>query len=118
MAFILLLSHINTSMFFPVVEEVDFYDAKGRQINDVNSVVEFIVQDLVAGDDGGNVPADDEDNDQPNYFQLHKGVQKVTPPEMALLPVMLPAAKPISFLPDYMPLPQGCSDIIVPPPKA
>ncbi|WP_162303858.1 hypothetical protein [Paracnuella aquatica] len=109
---------MNTSMFFPVMEEMDLYDARGVQVDDVNSVVEYIVQDVLMSEHDKQLPADDEDNDQPHYFHLHKEVKKIVPPEITLLPEILPATKPHFFSPDFLPLPKGCSDIVIPPPKA
>jgi hypothetical protein len=37
LAFILLLSHMNTSMFLPQVPEDDIYDGNGNQVDDINS---------------------------------------------------------------------------------
>jgi len=118
LAFILLISHMNTSMFFPVTEEMDFYDAKGRQVDDVNSVVEYIVQDVIMDDHGKKPPADDEDNDQPHYFHLNKEIKKIVPTEIVLLPEILPLERPQFVLRDIMTLPKVSTDIIIPPPKA
>jgi hypothetical protein len=38
LAFILLLSHINTSMLLPQVPEVDVYDANGNQAVAVSKI--------------------------------------------------------------------------------
>jgi type III secretory pathway component EscR len=42
LAAILVLLHMNFSMFIPQVDEVDIYDANGCQTEDVNSLVDFI----------------------------------------------------------------------------
>ncbi|HEY5464215.1 MAG TPA: hypothetical protein VIJ95_13220 [Hanamia sp.] len=42
LAFILLISHMNTSMFFPQVPEQDIYDSKGNQIDNITSIVEWV----------------------------------------------------------------------------
>lgn len=66
-AFILLLSHMNTSMFLPQVAEEDQYDANGQQIDDINSVVEYIAVSL-----GYDHTADDEDDDSGQNLHLAK----------------------------------------------
>lgn len=42
LAFILLVSHMNTSMFFPQVPEQNEYDSKGNQIDNITSIVEWV----------------------------------------------------------------------------
>jgi len=42
LAFILLLSHMNTSMFFPQVPEEDVYDSRGNQLDNITSIVEWV----------------------------------------------------------------------------
>ena len=40
------MSHLNVSMFFPVVEERDIYSSSGEQQDDINSVLEFVFKKL------------------------------------------------------------------------
>lgn len=42
LAFILIISHMNTSMFFPMVPEQDVFDSKGNQIDNITSIIEWI----------------------------------------------------------------------------
>lgn len=65
LAFLLLLSHMNTSMFLPQVPEVDVYNHDGEQIDDINSVVELFMVYL-----GWDTVPDDEDNDSGQQFHL------------------------------------------------
>ena len=67
LAFILLLSHMNVSMFLPQVPEADVYDENGNQTDDINSVVEFVMVKL-----GIDHHADDEDDDSGQNFHLVK----------------------------------------------
>ncbi len=67
LAFLLLISHMNTSMFLPQVPESDVFDAGGNQVDDVNSVVEFIMVKL-----GVDHRADDEDDDNGQNLHLVK----------------------------------------------
>ena len=62
-AFILLLCHLNTSMFLPQVDEDDQYDAHGQQIDDLNTVSEYIDQVVL-----GDVDKTPEDEDNMHYY--------------------------------------------------
>ena len=42
LAFILVISHMNTSMFFPQVPEQNVYDSKGNQLDNITSIVEWV----------------------------------------------------------------------------
>ena len=64
-AFILLLCHMNTSMFLPQVAEVDTYNDNGQLKDDINSVAEYIEVML-----GYDHTADDEDDDSGQNFHL------------------------------------------------
>ena len=58
---------MNTSMFLPQVAETDVYDANGKQVDDINSVVEYFAVVL-----GFDHTADDEDDDNGQNFHLIK----------------------------------------------
>lgn len=104
-------------MFFPIVEEKDVYDEMGVQVNDVNSVVEYIVHDVFLKNKK-KAPSHDEDNDQPHYFHLHKGIKKLAPVVTVLpLQAICPRQREFATL-DIIFLPEVSSDIIIPPPKA
>lgn len=64
-AFLLLVSHMNTSMFLPQVPEHDVYDAHGNQVDDINSIAELVLVSL-----GIDQTADDEDDDCGQNFQF------------------------------------------------
>lgn len=64
-AILVLLSHMNTSMFLPQVPMEDVYDKNGQQLEDINSVVEWVLVSLGIDD----VP-DDEDDDTGQQFRL------------------------------------------------
>ncbi|MCF6407526.1 hypothetical protein L3C95_31835 [Chitinophaga filiformis] len=64
-AYILLFIHINTTMFIPVADEKDVYDACGRQINDINTFFELINEVMLGNTD---VAGQDEDDDLAHYF--------------------------------------------------
>lgn len=68
LAFILILSHLNTSMFIPQMnEEVDVYDSAGNQVDDINTLIEYIDQDVLGHYDP--TPEDeDDDTDRPLHI--------------------------------------------------
>jgi hypothetical protein len=63
--FLVLLLYINTSMVRPAVDEVDSFDHCGRQLDDINSLLEFIDQIVLGNQD--DTP-EDEDDDKANLF--------------------------------------------------
>ncbi len=67
LAFILLISHMNVSMFLPQVPESDVYDENGKLADDINSVVEYVMVKF-----GIDHHADDEDDDNGQNFHLVK----------------------------------------------
>jgi len=69
-AFILLLCHMNASMFLPQVAEDDVYDKNGIQEDDINSVLEYFSVAL-----GYDTTPDDEDDDSGQNFHLAKTVE-------------------------------------------
>ena len=64
LAFILLISHMNTSMFLPQVVEQDAFDSTGQQINDINSVWEFVDEEILGND---SAPFDEDDDNGQNF---------------------------------------------------
>ncbi|MEO9145339.1 MAG: hypothetical protein ABI237_07245 [Ginsengibacter sp.] len=65
LAFILLISHMNTSMFLPQAPEVDVYDTNGNQLDDITSIVELVRVQL-----GYDHHADDENDDSGQNFHI------------------------------------------------
>ena len=70
LAFILLISHMNTSMFFPQVPEQDVYDIKGNQLDNITSIVEWVRVEL-----GLDHTADNENNDTAQNLHPVKDIQ-------------------------------------------
>lgn len=115
-AFILILCHINFSMFLPQVPEFDCYDKNGQQIDDINSVVEYVEVTL-----GYDHTADDEDDDNGQNFHLVKAVEYYYEQKVVVLEtekVQIEQSVPKHF--DHMvPYTQTCyPDIPTPPPDA
>jgi hypothetical protein len=65
LAFTLLISHMNTSMFLPQVPMADVYDANGNQEDDITSIVELVRVKL-----GLDHTADDENDDSGQNFHI------------------------------------------------
>lgn len=67
-AFLLLINHINTSMFLPQAMEQDAYDNTGSQINDINSVFEFV--NVAVFGHHQNPPVDEDDDNGQNFHLI------------------------------------------------
>ncbi len=113
LAFILLLSHMNTSMFLPQVPEDDVYDANGNQVDDINSVVEYVMVKL-----GLDHHADDEDDDSGQNFHLVKNAEFFPPVFSEIKTNDFFTTEPAVFG-EYKEnkIPMISFDIIIPPPK-
>ena len=68
MALIVLLSHINFSMFIAQIDEVDVFDKNGQQREDVNSLVEYLASTFHLK----HKPLKDSDDDNARYFHVVK----------------------------------------------
>jgi len=71
LAFILLFNHLNSSMFVPQLDERDMFDKNGFQVDDINSVIEYVDQVILNNKD--NTP-EDEDDDTAKSFHVAKMV--------------------------------------------
>ncbi|MBS1584758.1 MAG: hypothetical protein JSS82_04365 [Bacteroidetes bacterium] len=76
-ALVILLIHINTSMFIPVMDEVDIYDVHGNQVNDINTVVDYVDQVIMKHKPK---PHPDSDDDQAHFFNIIKAQQFIINP--------------------------------------
>lgn len=117
LAFLLLLSHMNTSMLLPQVTEQDAYDSTGQQINDINSVVEFVNEVIL----GHHNPPIDEDDDNGQNFHLVKMVDYAFQPFFTELQEKVTLREEaIRSFPCYNEntIEPGYTSIILPPPKA
>lgn len=119
LTYLVLLIHINTTMFFPVVEETIHYDKKGRAVDDVTSIAEFVSQVLLQQKDA--TPKDEEEDERYSFFHSMKTTYCITPQK-----IMAPQAAPFIPVPDDRSYPMFQDigfpvmsyDIIIPPPKA
>ena len=114
LAFILLLSHMNTSMFLPQVAEDDIYDNNGTQVDDINSVFEFVMVKM-----GLDHHSDDEDDDNGQNLHIVTGFQSTFQPFFSEIIKNYSGNKTQSFGEYFQKkIPSISYDIIVPPPKA
>ena len=114
LAFFLLLSHMNTSMFLPQVAEEDQFDANGHQLDDMNSVVEYITVAL-----GYDHVADDEDDDSGQNFHLIKAFDYNFEQQYCLLENTSPEKTDSEFSRYITASIQLVSfDVVTPPPEA
>jgi hypothetical protein len=118
LAYILLFAHINTSMFIPQMdEEVDTYDSAGNQVDDINTLIEFIDQDVLGHYD--NSP-EDEDDDTGRPLHAIKIVDYSYHPffEEAQTKVAVKEKRAIVFTGyvEHKPT-AGFTSILIPPPK-
>ena len=113
-AVILLLCHINFSMFLPQMAEVDIFDANGQQQDDINSLTEYIAVAL-----GYDHTSDDEDDDSGQNFQSPKTLAYFNQQTSFVIQRNYTLIVPHNFS-DYTvnKIPSVSLDIIVPPPKA
>jgi hypothetical protein len=115
-AFILLVSHMNAAMWLPQVEEQDVF-LNGQQVDDINSLIEYIEQEVL------NIPdssPEDEDDDKAQHFGLVKFENESCEVKFRFLQLGWPifTTKQKCFV--YTDGKPGLvhHDIIVPPPKA
>jgi hypothetical protein len=117
---LVIILHVNTSMFIPVVDEVDTYDECGNQVNDINSLFQFI-DEFVLGH--SNKLKWDADDDHAHFFNVFHHIhayilQKQAAPVNAASVAVLWETRQQYILPPGNPkLTTTCYDVIVPPPE-
>jgi hypothetical protein len=114
-----LLMHVNTYMFFPMIDEEDVYECNGKQRDDINSLVEFVNQVLLGNRDS---TPEDEDDDQVHFYHIKSAHYYATPyaaylPEVATCQFSFYAAK-LFHIPADQRIRDVFYDIVAPPPKA
>ena len=112
-AFILLLSHMNTSMLLPQVPENNVYDKNGDQVDDITSVAEYVMVYL-----GIDHHADDENDDQGQNFHIVKVFEYCFQPVPNEIKTTRFITKPAFGAYKEDKTSDVCFDIILPPPKA
>lgn len=117
-AYILLFIHINTTMFTPVADEKDVFDACGRQINDINNLFEMINHVILGNTD---ITGQDEDDDLAHYFTGDGITSYVPSVQEIILAKGEPSTTDLAKAYPQAPVQKVSSiplDIITPPPKA
>lgn len=113
LAFFVLISHMNTSMFLPQVPESDIYDTNGNQVDDINSLVEFVMVKF-----GLDHRADDEDDDSGQNFHIVKCVEYCFRPEFITVKRTDTLFTKTEVFAEYQEKVTRVSiDVIIPPPK-
>ncbi|HEU5366263.1 MAG TPA: hypothetical protein VFU62_12065 [Hanamia sp.] len=114
LAFILLLSHMNTSMFFPQVPEQDVYDSKGNQLDNITSIVEWVRVKT-----GSDRTADNENGDRAQNLHQVKDFQYTFDPTSFTRNIHSHYKLVNIHYPEYRSskITSVAYDILVPPPK-
>ena len=101
------------SMFLPQVPQHDLFDEHGNQVDDINSVVEYVMVTL-----GLDETADDEDNDNGQNFNIVTITPCIIPPNSTLLnkPPVVNNDINYSWI-SHSAISLMSYDIIIPPPK-
>jgi hypothetical protein len=116
-AFVVLIIHVNISMFIPVIDERDQFDVHGRQVGDVNSAVDFINQVILGNEDNSG---QDHDDDQAHFFNIHN-IKYCIVEQRISIPANIDTDEssvkkfPVNSEDNY---PSLAYDIISPPPEA
>src|SRR5215210_1991943 len=76
LAFIFLLSHINSTMLLPQVVETDVF-RNGRQVDDINTIVEYIQQEIL--DITDDSPEDEDDDNGCDFKSFKFGDESCAP---------------------------------------
>ncbi len=114
LAIVLLVSHMNTSMFFPQVPEQNVYDSKGNQLDNITSIVEWVRVKI-----GVDHTADNENGNRAQNLNPVKNLQYTS--DTYFTKVATEYSKLVNL--HYVEYPKSSIpvlsyDIIVPPPKA
>ncbi|HEY8898628.1 MAG TPA: hypothetical protein VIM79_27555 [Niastella sp.] len=105
-------------MFIPQMAEADVYDAGGQQVDDINTLVEFIDQEVMGHNDSS---PEDEDDDSGNPYHIIKMVDYTWHPYVAEIQTKPTVTdQPVKSFTGYIEheLMPGFSNIVIPPPKA
>jgi hypothetical protein len=116
-AYILLFIHISTTMFIPVVDEKDVYDVSGRQIDDINTIFEFVDQIILGHTD---ITPEDEDDDQAHFFTSITSISYYISAQEQQIAVNEPTTRELAVAYPLLPVQKTSSvayDILTPPPE-
>ncbi|MGN6533912.1 MAG: hypothetical protein ACTHK0_19380 [Ginsengibacter sp.] len=114
LAFILIISHMNTSMFFPQVPEQDVYDCKGNQLDNITSIVEWVRVKT-----GFDHTADNENSNRAQNLHPVKAFQYTSDNYFTKVGDKYSAVVHVHYAEyPHSKIPSVSYDILIPPPKA
>ncbi len=115
--FIVVLVHVNGSMFLPQTAEQDIFNSQGQQEKDIDTVVEYIDEVVMNNHEKNPV---DKDNDQGQNFHLVKIVDYYFAPDFTPVKnkfLKTAARQPFALFSEKK-IHMVTLDIPAPPPKA
>jgi hypothetical protein len=116
-AFILLLLHVNFSMFISQVDEQDVYEAKGMHVRDIDSLTDWLQQALSKHKSTGS-HNDNKDDRDARFFHILKPTHFFSPHFVLVKKPTDNTSESYAPLLNETDLRAGFSSIQSPPPKA
>lgn len=115
LAFLVLLCHMNGSMFLPQVPERDIYNADNKQEDDINTVIEYVDQVILGYH--ADTPEDEDDDSGQNFHQGNITTCYYEPVFIKINTTAFSIRKQQHFTPFYLKsIPSVDFDIVSPPP--
>lgn len=104
-------------MLLPQLAELDSFSISGEQVDDINSVIEFVDQIILGNDDS---TPEDEDDDSAKHFLVIKTIDLYYRQSVDHLPEVFHFLIPAQKIPAFSDclIPAAATDIPLPPPKA
>jgi hypothetical protein len=115
-AIFLLILRLNNSMLLPRVSEIDLY-ANGRQVDDINSTIEYIQQEVLNIPDDSPEDEDDDTGQQLHWSSFGCDIYELSIQQLVLLNIYNNNRGALFYNAEGKVLP-GSFDIPIPPPKA
>ena len=116
LTFILLLLHVNFSMFISQVDEQDVYEAKGMHVRDIDSLTDWLQQALARHKSHSH--NDKKDDGDARFFHILKPTHFFSPHFVLVKKPTVSASECYAPLLNETRLLAGFSSIQSPPPKA
>lgn len=117
LAFILLLLHVNFSMFIAQVDDLDVYEARGMKVRDIDSLADWL-QQAFSKQKSGDSHNEDKDDGDARFFHIIKLTQFFSPHFIPVKKTFVNAAATHAPVRNETNLPAGFFSIQLPPPKA
>jgi hypothetical protein len=103
-------------MLIPQVAEIDFY-ANGKQVDDINSTIEYLQQEVLDIPDESPEDEDDDNGQQMHCSSFGIDMYEISFQQLRLRNVCHNSLKAFFYKTEGKVL-SGCFDILIPPPKA